>query len=311
MTWLSRGVVALGVLALPHAAFAQDAPVVDSAAEARQQYQQGTTAFQAKHYEEAALHFEAAASFRTNAVALYTAALAWDNAARPERAADAYARALAVGGLEAKQSTLAKDRVAQLEKMLGTANVTAPEGWKVQLDTFTEVQVPARLHGASGVHSLSVRAPGKPIERRDITLDGGKVTTFELKDEPKPAPKVEAPRPAPPPEVAPPPPRVEASYWIPRRVAGVGVAGVGFASVVSGIILGLQANSAKDAYDAGPTQASYDHASSLQTWTNVTLIAGGVLLAGGIALVVVPDKSRDARVQVGVSPAGAAMAGSF
>src|SRR5690349_17222390 len=87
---------ALGMF-VPSTAHAQDPPTVDSAAEARQQYQQGTQAFQAKRYEEAALHFEAAASFRTNAVALYTAALAWDLATKPERAADAYGRALAVG----------------------------------------------------------------------------------------------------------------------------------------------------------------------------------------------------------------------
>src|SRR5689334_19782100 len=90
-------------LSSPLAAHAQDASPPDSAAEARQQYQQGTQAFQQKRYSEAALHFEAAAAFRSSGVALYTAGLAWDLAMRPERAADAYSRALDTPGLDAKQ----------------------------------------------------------------------------------------------------------------------------------------------------------------------------------------------------------------
>ena len=309
----ARGLAVALVLAttslVPVAASAQDAPA-DAGTEARLQYQQGTQAFQQKRYNEAALHFEAAASYRTSSVALYTAGLAWDLASKPERAADAYSRALDVGGLDPKQTGLAKDRVAQLEKTLGTVAVTAPEGWRVQLDTFTEVPTPARLHGSQGIHGLSVRAPGKPIERRDVTLDAGKVLALELKEEVKAAPKVDVePAKAPVMQPRPPPPPGE-TYWITRRVVGVGVGAVGVAVLGSAIILGLSANDAKDAYDAGPTRASFDHASSLQTWTNVTLISGALLLAGGVALVVWPDKD-EGRVRVGLAPGGAVVMGKF
>lgn len=294
---------------VPAAASAQDAPA-DAGTEARVQYQQGTQAFQQKRYNEAALHFEAAASYRTSSVALYTAGLSWDLASRPERAADAYTRALDVGGLDPKQTGLAKDRVAQLEKTLGTVAVTAPEGWHVQLDTFTEVPTPARLHGSQGIHGLSVRAPGKPIERRDVTLDAGKVLTLELKDEPKVVAKADV-EPAPPPVVEPPPtPPPRESFWITRRVVGVGVAGVGVAALGSAIVLGLNANDAKTAYDAAPTRESFDHASSLQTWTNVALISGALLVAGGVALVVWPDKD-EGRVRVAPAPGGAVVTGKF
>jgi hypothetical protein len=309
---LAVALVLAGTSLVPLAAHAQDAPAGDAATEARQQYKQGTDAFQQKRYQEAALHFEAAASFRTSSVALYTAGLAWDLASKPERAADAYTRALDVGGLDPKQTGSAKDRVAQLEKTLGTVVVTAPEGWRVQLDTFTEVPVPARLHAGQGVHGVSVRAPGKPIERRDVSLEAGKVANLELKDEPKVTAKVE-PEPT---KTAPvaeqpiaPPPR--ADYWITRRVAGVGVAGVGIAALGGAIVLGINANSAKDAYDAGPTRASFDHASSLQTWTNVALVSGVVLVAGGVALVVWPDKDGEGRVHVGAAPGGAVVTGKF
>ena len=128
---------------------------------------------------------------------------------------------------------LAKDRVAQLETTLGTVAVAAPEGWRVQLDTFTEVPTPARLHAGAGVHGLSVRAPGKPIERRDVTLQAGKLVTIELKEEPKVQPRVEVEPVKPPPVAPPPPPPPRTQFWITRRVAGVGVAGVGVAALGS------------------------------------------------------------------------------
>ncbi|MEA2748391.1 MAG: hypothetical protein QOI41_2534 [Myxococcales bacterium] len=293
----------------PVVARAQDATATDAAVEARQQYQQGTQAFQQKRFQEAALHFEAATSFRQSSVALAAAGQAWDLASRPERAADAYGRALEIGGLDPKQQGLAKDRVTQLEATLGTLTVTAPDGWRVQLDTFTEVPTPARLHAGAGVHALSVRAPGKPIERRDVTLQAGKPVAIELKDEPKIVTKEPEPvKPPPVVEAPPPPPR---PYWITRRVIGVGVGGIGIAALGSAIILGTNANSAKTAYEAGPTREAFDHASSLQTWTNVALISGAVLVAGAVVLVVLPDNNGEGRVNVGAAPGGAVLTGKF
>ena len=181
----------------------------------------------------------------------------------------------------------------------------------MQLDTFTEVPTPARLHAGAGVHALSVRAPGKPIERRDVTLQAGKLVTVELKEEPKVQPKVEVEPVKPPPVVLPPPPPPRTQYWTTRRVAGVGVAGVGVAALGATIVLGLEANSAKTAYDAGPTRESFDHASSLQTWTNVALVSSAVLVAGGVALVLWPDPDGEGHVRVGAAPGGVVMAGKF
>jgi len=308
---LVLGLVMAPAWLAPGVAQAQEATPNEAAVEARQQYQQGTQAFQQKRYQEAALHFEAAASSRTSSVALYTAGLAWDLASKPERAADAYGRALEVGGLDPKQTGLAKDRVAQLETTLGTVAVAAPEGWRVQLDTFTEVPTPARLHAGAGVHGLSVRAPGKPIERRDVTLQAGKLVTIELKEEPKVQPRVEVEPVKPPPVAPPPPPPPRTQYWTTRRVAGVGVAGVGVAALGATLVLGLEANRAKTAYEAGPTRESFDHASSLQTWTNVALVSSVVLVAGGVALVLWPDPDGEGHVRVGAAPGGVVMAGKF
>lgn len=296
---------------------AQDTPV-DSASEARQRYQEGTKAFQTKHYADAALHFEAAASFKANAVALYTAALAWDLALKPERAADAYARALEVGGLETKQANIAQRRVAALEKTLGTVTVTSSDsGCRVQVDDLTEVAAPARLHAPPGVHVLGIRIPNKPVEHRDLTLEVGKTMTIELKSEPEIVPTHEPevvperkPEPPPPPPVV--APIYEDPMWTTVRVVGIGVAAVGVATLGAATIFATSANGAKDAYEAAPSRAGYDHASSLETWTNVSLIAGAVLVAGGIALVALPIGGRSqTRAKVGATLGSLVVRGAF
>ena len=159
---------------------------------------------------------------------------------------------------------------------------------------------------------LSVKPPGKPIESRNVSLSSGQTTRLVLEEKVEPPPRVDPV--APPPRldpIAPPPqPIVQRSYWITRRVVGVGLAGVGVAALGGAAVFGIEANGAKDAYNAGPTREAFDHASSMQTFTNIALIAGGVLLVGGIVLVVLPD-ANDGRVEVGIGPTGARIGGTF
>src|SRR5215468_11655665 len=71
-----------------------------AAIEARRQYDMATAAFEARRYADAAAGYDAAVALRPNAVTLFIAAVSWDEAKRPERAADDYARALSVPGLD-------------------------------------------------------------------------------------------------------------------------------------------------------------------------------------------------------------------
>jgi len=267
-------------------------PVVDATAEARALYRRGEQAFEKKRFSEAASLFESAANLKQskNAVALYTAGIAWELAAKPERAADAFARALDGGGLDPKQLADAKDKLAQIEKTMGTLIVTSAEPVRVQLDASTEVPTPARLHAPGGMHVLSVRAYGKPLVRRDISVATGRVASFEVHDESPPRPEV-APACEPPVDPALTAGMQHDSYWITRRVVGVAVAGVGLAAVGSAILLGVNALDAKDVYNNDPSRGTFDQASSLQTWTNVTWISAAALLATGAALVVWPESS--------------------
>ncbi|MDB4997673.1 MAG: hypothetical protein JWM74_5105, partial [Myxococcaceae bacterium] len=163
-----------GTLAFEPCARAQgdsDTPLSDPAAEARRLYNLGTQAYAAHKFADAATSFEAAASYKAHAVTLFTAGLAWEQAGQPEHAADAFGRALDVPGLSGEQLAQAKEKLAALEKKLGVVTITAPEGWRVHLDAFTEVGAPARLHGAPGLHTLFVRAPGKEPVKRGVKLD--------------------------------------------------------------------------------------------------------------------------------------------
>ena len=64
--------------------------------------------------------------------------------------------------------------------------------------------------------------------------------------------------------------------------------------LLSGVVLGSEAIGARDTYRGAPTQFAYDHASELQMWTDVAFIAGAVVAAGGIALVVWPSSKAAA-----------------
>jgi hypothetical protein len=284
--------------------------------QARKEYAAGKEAYASKRYAEAAQHFEAAASSRPHAVTLYTAALAWDAAGKPERAADAFSRSLDVPGLDPKQMENAKARLAALEPTLGTLAVKGPDGTKVQLEGLTETTTPAKLHAPPGTHILMARLPGdKPVVRKEVQLEAGQVTPFELKDDSPPpttAPK-ETPKEEPKQNKEPPPQHTAAAPFPMRRAIGIGVAGLGVGMLVGGTVLGVSALSAKDAYNAGPTREAFDHANSLATWTTVALIAGGVLTAGGVALAIIPEKEEPPKNKMtfSISPFGALVTGAF
>ena len=307
---------------LPHVALAQE-DVPDPAAEAKKQFGLGSKAFQAGRFVEAALAFEAAHFYKPNAVALYTAAIAWEQANQPERAADAFVRALDAQGLSQQQIGTAKERIAALEKSLGTLVVTGPEGTKAQLDALTEAPLPARLHATPGSHTLTVRLAGAKGEKRDVSLDVGQAKDLDVTPA-KVEPKVVVPPPPPPkPEVV-----VDKSPTATisvKRAIGFGALGFGVASGVSALVFGLQAVSAGDAYNAAPSRAGFDHANSLATWSTVLWISAGVFIAGGITLVLIPEgggsesaapkpepkKEEDARLLLAPSAGGFVLQGAF
>jgi tetratricopeptide (TPR) repeat protein len=151
------------------------------------------------------------------------------------------------------------------------------------------------------------------------------------------APAVAAPAPAPAPEpvapvaapVAPPPaplvqiqtappPPANAGHGL--RVAGISVGAVGVAGVVSGIFLGLHANSLYE--EATKAGSVYDHAKedsskTFRTLEYVALGVGGAAVVAGTVLYVLGSTARSSEAPVALTPflapgaGGAALTGRF
>ncbi len=249
----------------------------EPSARARALYVAGTQAVGHSWFLEAALDFEAAAAYKASAVALYTAALSWERASAPDRAADDYTRALAAGNLPAESAIAATQRLVALRRVLGAVVVSGPAGWSAQLDDHSELAAPATFYGAAGAHTLTVWAPGQEPKRVAVVLDpgaGDRVVrlpgdVLAVRELPGTGPS-------------------GSGSWGGRQVAGPVVLGAAFSALLAGALLGIEAIDARNAYRATPTHATYDHARSLETWTDVALVSGGALAAGGLALVLWP-----------------------
>jgi hypothetical protein len=306
--------IALALLALSSAALAQQ-PDEASAAEARRLYTDARKAMSDKKYSEAALGFEAASRLVPHAVALYTAAQAWELAGEPARAADAYARALATPKLNESQAERSRERLAALEQLVGTVVITGSESSRVQLDDHMEVNAPARLHGAAGERTLTItRADGTP-ERRAVSLVAGDSIEVDVDArEEVAAPEAPAKQVVP---LAPParqPIKVEQRSPSAWQTVGFVTTGAGLAALGGAVLFGMSAKDAEETYRKAPTRATFDHAKSLETRTNVLFVVGGVLTTAGVGLVVwqalSPGQER-AALSVRAAPGSLIAEGSF
>jgi hypothetical protein len=270
----------------------------DDSARARARYDAGTLSFAQGRFVEAALEFEAAASLKPNSVALYTAALSWERANVPERAADDYGRALTIGGLPGDSSSSAERRLHALEAVLGTLVVDGPSDRQVQLDADSEVPAPAKLHAPAGVHTLTVRSAGRAIIRVPVVLRAAFTTRMDL------------PLAAPPPATATTGAPAAAFAPTPARPsmdtgAAVGwvAVGAGTAILLSGVLLRVEATDSASVYNQNQNldPALRDRATNLQSWANAAWIAGGTLLPVGLALLLWPRPAAAAAHPVAAS----------
>lgn len=284
--------------------------------EARRLYGEAKKALSAKKYSEAALGFEAASRIKAHAVALYTAAQAWELAGEKARAADAYSRALATPQLSESQTERSKDRLQALEKELGTAKVIGKGGTKVSLDDHMEMTVPATVHGSPGAHVLSVTLADGGSEKRALNFIAGKAQEVNLDEAPEPQPNMPSPKPV---KLAEPKKHAvkadtssqPSSFW---KTFGFIATGAGVAALGGAVLVGTSAKDAEDTYKARPSRETFDHAKGLEMRTNILLIGGGVLTAGGIGILVwqgSKGSEKKSAMHVNVGPSQISFAGSF
>ena len=284
------------------AAVAPDARADDD--EARRAYGLATQAYEAKRFAEAALAFEESATRGPNAIAWYTAALSWEQAAFPERAADAFARALALPDLLPQQRQTAEERLAALERSLATLKLSGPAGARAQVDAFGEAALPATLHAAPGAHVLAARFADGSGQREALTLGAGEARAIEIvplaprdraAQEAASSPAALVVVPTPPSRLGP-----GATKGTPARVfVGVGIAGVGFGVGLAALGLGAAALDAGSASRAAPSDVGLSsRASTLAALTHVAWVGGAALLGLGLTLALWPS-SVDATVALG------------
>lgn len=305
--------VALATTSLAHTARAEDDA---QTAEARRLYGEAKKLLSDKKYKDAALAFEAAGKLKANAVAYYTAAQAWELANEAARAADAYALALATPKLNDTQKQKSEERLGELRKELGTINVAGDEGTKVRVDDHMEVGVPAKLHATAGEHTLQVTRADGATDKRSVTFAAGKTLDVDADERPEPqpdAPKVKKVELAESKKVPVNEAQKGPSAW---KTVGFLSIGAGVAALGGGALLGLSAKDAEDTYKKQPTRETFDHAKGLEQSTNIMLIAGGVLTAGGIALVIWQSGKKEkppteATVGLRLGPASLHAGGSF
>jgi hypothetical protein len=217
------------------------------------------------------------------------------------------AEAIALKQSDAREK-VAHDRAAALEPRLSKIIVQVEatkkvDGLRVARDTVEIGQglwnVPIPID--PGSHDISASAPGRKTwsEHVQITTNGSTFTIVvpALLEDPDAAPAANPTvLPAqPPPGDQGPPPEKPTSDGNTQRILGVAAAGVGVVSAVAGIFFGLHASSRLDESNADGRCGANNHctqigvddrsdAGTAATLSDVTFIAGGVLVAGGAAL---------------------------
>jgi hypothetical protein len=314
----SRGLVTalLFALALSFAP-ASHADEDQVTSKAHKLYSDAKKALGDKHYKEAALGFEAASRLKPHAVALYTAAQAWELAGDPARAADAYTLALATPKLSDSQAERCNSRLAELGKSLGVLSVAGDAGTRIRLDDHMELGAPTKVYGSAGEHRLRIERVDGTSETKTVTLEAGKQSSLDSSVKPEAQPET--------PEVKPKKVHMAEPAKHPvesEKPHGSALKTIGFVSLGAGLgVLGgaaLLAMSAKDAestYNSSPSDDTYDHAKSLEKRTNIALIAGGVLTVAGAGLVIwqssKSEKTSERQVRVRVGAGTIAAEGRF
>jgi tetratricopeptide (TPR) repeat protein len=266
---------------------ASNARAQERASVAAQLFEAAAAASIRGDHAAAATAFEQAYRLGPRGATIFNAALSWEAAGKLERAADAYAHALAHTDLAADARERAEQRLTEYRPELGLLVIEAAPGLTFDIAHVTSAKAPVEVHVVPGSYKVVIRDAEGVLAERDVTLAKGERLGLDLRG--KLAPRVrEAPR-------APAPKPAESA--VSTETAGYVVLGTSALAAGAAIYLGLSALAARDEFvESGETNAdAHDRADRLRTFTNVAWIGAGVLaVTGGVLVLVSPSSSSTA-----------------
>jgi len=199
---------------------------------------------------------------------------------------------------------------------LTLAIADTPEGTEITIngEPYELDRLGSEVALMPGAIVVKVTAPGRDLVRRSLELSGGESKTLAMA---LPAPREGAEEED---EEEDEEEEGGGGGMSPVRAAGIGVAGLGVAGIVVFAVTGSMSKSKFEEVETAcegkkctedSFAADIDDGKTLETIANISLIAGGVLIAAGVTMIVVgEDEDNDETLRFGVVPLLAGADGS-
>lgn len=270
------------------------------AAEARRNYDEGSTHFRAGRFAEALTAFRRAYELRSNPVVLVPIIECHDRLNQPVEGLEAIERYLASNPTSAERTSMERRRET-LRGRVGTLRIaTTPVGARLSVDGHETGQVaPAAIPANPGHHVVSASLDGHQTTELPVDVTAGQSAAIALAlaptvtapPTPTPTPPETNPTPHPPETTPTPTPTVPPGATAPTTPSSGGgpsavvwvTAGVAGAGLIAGTVFGLMALSDRNEYQNGPTRELYDSGRTNALLSDIGF--GAAVLAGGVAVV--------------------------
>jgi hypothetical protein len=288
-------------------------PAALRADDAKDEYDRGVEAFTGARYEEASKAFRKAYELKPSWKLFFNIGQSEAAAKRHGLALESFESYLGQGGDDVPESRRGEVllEVERLRKMVGKAEIHAPDGAMVFVDGVKRGEAPVlgKLPVAAGVkHTIWAVIDGSKRPQQVFKVTGGDTVTVDLNDkvEKEPAPVEPVPEPIDPDESDDGSSRMITIGWV--------TMGVGGALLIGGAITGGMAlNLDNDLYDKCPDdhcpanhQSDIDKLNNLSLTTDILLGVGAAAAVTGFVLLIVGHKKKGANEEpVALAPAAA------